>query len=123
MVCSKSPPCLPPAKAGPGPDRHGAVRLSASIGPVRVTSVPTGNAGAREKREPFRLADRGTLVRDEDRMARPAFLQASTHLRDFHEKSVEAETLLELAVLPRRPHGQRSAGTQCRSRRGNAAIV
>src|SRR5207302_4874193 len=64
-----------------------------------------------------------TLVRDEDGVARPASAQAGAHPRDFHEKSVEAETLFELPVVPRRPDGKRSAGTECGKGSGNAGIV
>jgi hypothetical protein len=71
----------------------------------------------------FRLANCGTLVRDEDRVARPASVQAGAHPRDFHDKSVEAETLFELPVVPRRPDGQGSAGTKCGKCSGNAGIV
>jgi hypothetical protein len=62
-------------------------------------------------------------VPDEDGVARPALAQAGAHPRHFHEKSVEAETLFELPVFPRRPDGKRSAGTECRKGRGNAGIV
>src|SRR3954454_12833031 len=65
----------------------------------------------------------GTLVPKEDGVAWSSFAQPGAHPRDFHEQSVEAETLLELAVLPRRPDGQRSAGTQCSRCRGNPAVV
>src|SRR4029077_8247323 len=70
-----------------------------------------------------RLPNCGTLVRDEDGVARPASVQAGAHPRDFHEKSVEAETLFELPVVPRGPDGQRSAGTECGKGSGNAGIV
>ena len=60
---------------------------------------------------------------DENGVARPTFLKAGAHPRDFHEKSVEAEALFELPVVPRRPDGERSAGTEGGKRRGNASIV
>src|SRR4029453_8641387 len=63
------------------------------------------------------------LVRDEYGVARPASVRAGAHPRDLHEKSVEAETLFELPVLPRRPDGQRSAGTEGGKGSGNASIV
>src|SRR5436190_4254926 len=63
------------------------------------------------------------LVRDEDGVTRPASLEAGAHPRDVHEKSVVAETLFELPVVPRGPDSQRSAGTECGKGSGDTAIV
>ena len=62
-------------------------------------------------------------MRDEDGVTRPTFAQAGAHPRHVHEKSVEAETLFELAVVPGRPHGQRSAWAEGSKGCGNACIV
>jgi hypothetical protein len=97
---------------------------------MRLSSKPGSNVrkrrqqSSRQRSSTDRLRGRiGTLVRKEDGVARPPFVQPGAHSRDFHEKSVEAETLLELPVLPRRPDGERSARTQRSRCRGNAAIV
>ena len=62
-------------------------------------------------------------MREEDGVARPPSVQAGAHVGHFHNKSVEAETLFELPVAPRRPDGERPARTECGKGGGNAAVV
>ena len=65
----------------------------------------------------------GSLVREEDGVARPPFPQTSAHVLHLHEKSVVAKTLFELPVAPCRPDRQRSAGTERGKGGSNAAVV
>jgi hypothetical protein len=68
-------------------------------------------------------ANVGALVAQEDGVSRAPFAQAGAHVRHFHRKAVEAETLFELPVAPRRPDGERTRWTECGKGGGNAAIV
>ncbi len=51
------------------------------------------------------------LETEEDGVLGAALVEAGPHAVDVCVKPVEAETLLELSILPGRPHGQRSAET------------
>ena len=63
------------------------------------------------------------LDAQKDDVVGAALLEAGPHAVDLRDKSVEAETLLELSIIPSRPHGQRPTGPERRVRGSDACVV
>ena len=72
-----------------------------------------------------RAGPRAVRVLDtqKDDVAGTALLEAGPHAVDLRDKPVEAETLLELSIIPGRPHGQRPTGPERRVRGSDAGVV
>ena len=114
------PDASAPLSAGVSADRARAGSASASGRGGGASGAR--RAAATRRRSVFGGRSRLAFVAKENRVARSAALQTAAHALDLDVESPVAQTLLEPAIVPRRPDREDAARLERRARRRQPAI-